>query len=80
MIILLTSCLYILKASSKTGTLSTLLYPQHLTQCLAQALKYLLGESMSDEMDPKVLVGNKVLKLGRKSEEDQSLDEVKEQR
>ena len=34
---------------------------------------------MSDEMDPKVLVGNKVLKLGRKSE-DESLDEVKEQR
>ena len=35
---------------------------------------------MSDEMDPKVLVGNKVPKLGRKSEEDQNLDEVKEQR
>lgn len=33
---------------------------------------------MSDEMDPKVSVGNKVLQLGRTSEE--SLDQVKEQR
>ena len=34
---------------------------------------------MSDEMDPKVSVGNKVLQLGRTSE-DESLDQVKEQR
>lgn len=77
MMILLTSHLHTLKASSKTAAL--FYCTPSAWQCLAQALKYLLSGSMSDEMDPKVSVGNKVLQLGRTSE-DESLDQVKEQR
>lgn len=61
-----------LKASSKTAALFTEI---SVLTVSSTALKYLLSGSMSDEMDPKVSVGNKVLQLGRTSEDEP--DQVK---